>query len=43
MDDILFSKVDAIKSEFAYLCDVFSNGYSACDDHFIHIFDINFM
>ena len=41
MDDIFFSKVDAIKSEFAYLCNVFLNGYYVCDDHFMHIFDIN--
>ena len=40
-DDSFFSKVDAMKSEFAYLCDVFPNGYSACDNHFMHIFDIN--
>ena len=40
-DDILFSKVNAMKSNFAYLCDVFPNGYFICDDHFMHIFDIN--
>ena len=37
------SKVDIIKFEFAYLCDMFSNGYSVCDDNFMHMFDINFM
>ena len=31
-----------MKSDFAYLCNVFPNGYSICDDHFMHIFDINF-
>ena len=40
-DDLFFSKDDAMKSESAYLCDVFSNGYSICDDHFMHMFDIN--
>ena len=30
-----------MKSDFAYLCDVFPNGYSVCDDHFMHMFDIN--
>ena len=32
-----------MKSNFAYLCDVLPNGYSYCDDHFMYIFDINFM
>ena len=30
-----------MKSNFTYLCDVFPNGYSICDDHFMHLFDIN--
>ena len=30
-----------MKSEFSYLCDVFPNGYSVYDNHFMHIFDIN--
>ena len=30
-----------MKSDFAYLCDVLPNGYVHCDDHFMHIFDIN--
>ena len=30
-----------MKSDFAYLCNVFPNGYSICDDHFMHMFDIN--
>ena len=42
-DDLFFSKVDAIKYEFAYLCDVFPNGYSICNDHFMYMFDINFV
>ena len=41
IDDLFYSKVNAIKSDFAYLCDVFPNGYSVCDDHFMHMFDIN--
>ena len=40
-DDLFYSKVDAMKSDFAYLCDVSPNGYSVCDDHFMHMFDIN--
>ena len=40
-DDFFYSKVNAMKSDFAYLCDVFPNGYSVCDDHFMHMFDIN--
>ena len=42
-DDLFYSKVDAMKSDFAYLCDVSPNGYSICDDHFMHMFDINSM
>ena len=30
-----------MKSNFAYLCDIFPNGYSIYDDHFMHMFDIN--
>ena len=30
-----------MKSDFSYFCDVFSNGYLVCDDHFMHMFDIN--
>ena len=40
-DDLFYSKVDAMKSDFAYLCDVSPSGYSICDDHFMHMFDIN--
>ena len=40
-DDLFFLKVNAMKSDFAYLCDVLPNDYSVCDDHFIHMFDIN--
>ena len=40
-DDLFYSKVDAMKSDFAYLCDVSPSGYSVCDDHFMHMFDIN--
>ena len=40
-DNLVFLKVNAIKSNFAYLCDVLPNDYSVCDDHFMHIFDIN--
>ena len=40
-DDLFYSKVNTIKSDFAYLCDVFLNGCSVCDDHFMYIFDIN--
>ena len=43
LDDLFFSKVDAMKYEFNYLCDVLPNGYVHCDDHFMHIFDINSM
>ena len=43
IDDLFFSKVDAMKYEFTYLCNVFPNGYFAFDNHFIHIFDINSM
>ena len=42
INDLFYSKVNAMKSDFAYLCDVFPNGYSVCNDHFMHIFDINF-
>ena len=42
-DDLFYSKVNAIKSDFAYLCDVFPNGYSIYDNHFIYMFDINSM
>ena len=42
-DDFFYSKVNAMKSDFAYLCDMFPNGYSVCDDHFMHMFDINSM
>ena len=41
IDDLFFSKVNAMKSNFTYLRDVFPNGYSICADHFIHKFDIN--
>ena len=41
IDDLFYSKVNVMKSDFAYLCDVFPNGYSICDDHFMHMFDIN--
>ena len=40
-DDLFFSKVNTINSDFAYLCDVLPNGYTVCDDHFMHMFDIN--
>ena len=40
-DDLFYSKVNAMKSDFDYLCDVFPNGYSVCDDYFMHMFDIN--
>ena len=30
-----------MNSNFAYLCDVFPNVYSVCDDHFMYMFDIN--
>ena len=40
-DDLFFSIVNAINSNFAYLCDVLPNGYAVCDDHFMHMFDIN--
>ena len=41
IDDLFFSKVNAMKYNFAYLCDVLPNGYSICDDYFMHMFDIN--
>ena len=40
-DDLFYFKINAMKSDFAYLCDVLPNGYSICDDHFMHMFDIN--
>ena len=40
-DNIFFSKVNAMNSNFAYLCDVLPNGYAVCDDHLMHMFDIN--
>ena len=40
-DDLFFSKVNAMKYDFAYLCDVLPNSYSICNDHFMHMFDIN--
>ena len=40
-DDVFFSKFNAMNSNFAYLCDVLPNGYTVCDDHFMHMFDIN--
>ena len=42
-NDLFYFKVNAMKSDFAYLCDVFPNGYSVYDDHFMHMFDINSM
>ena len=36
-----FLKVNAINSDFTYLCDIFPNGYLVCNDHFMHMFDIN--
>ena len=41
LDDLFFSTIGAIKSDFAYLCDVLPNGYAYCDYHFMYIFDIN--
>ena len=40
-NDLFFSKVNAMSSNFAYLCDVLPNDYAVCDDYFMHIFDIN--
>ena len=40
-DDLFYSKMNAMKFDFAYLCNVLPNGYSICDDHFMHMFDIN--
>ena len=40
-DYLFFFKVNTMKSDFAYLCDVLLNGYSICDDHFMHMFDFN--
>ena len=42
-DDLFFSKVNEMNSNFAYFCDVLPNGYAFCDDHFMHMFDINFI
>ena len=42
-DDLFFSEVNTMKSDFTYLCDVFSNGYFVYDDHFLHMFDINYV
>ena len=42
-DGLFYSKMNAMKSDFAYLCDVFPNGYSIYDDHFMHLFDVNYM
>lgn len=42
-DDVFYSKVNAMNSDFAYLCDVLPNGYTVCDDHFMYLFDINSM
>ena len=39
--NLFFSKVNTIKSDFAYLCDVLTNGYSVYDDNSMHMFDIN--
>lgn len=41
IDYLFYSKVNAIKSNLVYLCDVFPNGYSICNDHFIYMFNIN--
>ena len=35
--------LNAMKFDFSYLCDVFPNGYSIYDDHFMHMFDINYV
>ena len=40
-DDLFFSKINAIKSNFAYLYNVFPKSYFIYDDHFMHMFDIN--
>ena len=40
-DDLFFSKLNVMKYDFAYLCDVLPNSYYVCDDHFMHMFDIN--
>ena len=39
--NLFYSKMNEMKSYFAYLCDVLPNGYFVCDAHFMHIFDIN--
>ena len=30
-----------MNSNFTYLCDVLPNVYAVCDEHFMHMFDIN--
>ena len=40
-NNLFFSKVNAMNSDFAYLYDVLPNGYTVCDDNFMHMFDIN--
>ena len=40
-DDLFFIKVNAMKYDFTYLCDMLPNSYSVCDGHFMHMFDIN--
>ena len=43
IDDLFISKFNAMNAGFAYLCDVLPNGYTVCDDHFMHLFDTNSM
>ena len=43
IDDLFFLKGNAMNSNFAYLCDVLPDSYAVYDDHFIHMFDINFV
>lgn len=31
-NDLFYSKVNVMKSNFSYLCDVLPNGYIVCDD-----------
>ena len=38
---LFYSKMNVMKFEFAYLCDMLPNGYFICDDHFMYMFDIN--
>ena len=40
-DNLFFSKVNAMKFDFTYLCDVLPDGYSVYDDHFMYMFDVN--